>query len=122
MNYRFISALFGVLVLYLVPSLSQAANITAWFYICTDATGTVCSAQQLTLPDATASDWLTSNQAALINVMNNQSTLAAAAFDPDIAGQFFAWGLTGVVLVGFAAWGCGQVLGFINTTLGSGRH
>jgi len=64
-----------------------------------------------------SASWFQSNQAALINVLNNQSTLAAQSFDPATAGQFYVWGFVGVFLVAFAAWGAGEILGFIKHVL-----
>lgn len=59
-------------------------------------------------------DWLVANIAAIQNTLNNQSTLVAESFDPALAGEFFAWGFTGLMLVGIAAWGAGTLLGFID--------
>jgi hypothetical protein len=64
-----------------------------------------------------SASWLQSNQAALINVLNNQSTLASQSFDPATAGEFYAWGFVGVFLVAFASWGAGEILGFIKHVL-----
>lgn len=63
-------------------------------------------------------DWLVANKPAIQNVLNNQSISVAATFDPTLAGQFFAWGFTGLMLVGVAAWGAGSILGFINRVMG----
>lgn len=86
-----------------------------------DSTGTICvavpSGTALTAQQAAVLDWLAANQTALVNVLNNQSTLAAAAFDPVTAGQFFAWGFCGIMLIGIAAMGAGSVLGFIDKIL-----
>lgn len=59
-------------------------------------------------------DWLVANIAAIQNTLNNQSTLVAESFNPTLAGEFFAWGFTGLMLVGIAAWGAGTLLGFID--------
>jgi hypothetical protein len=67
--------------------------------------------------DTAVLDWLLANQTAIQNVLNNQSTLAQS-FDPEVAGQFFAWGFTGIMLVGIASWSAGQLLGFMHRTLG----
>lgn len=62
-------------------------------------------------------NWLVANQSAIQNVLNNQSTLTAQSFDPVVAGQFFGWGFTGLMLVGCAAWGAGSLLGFMDRVL-----
>lgn len=62
-------------------------------------------------------DWLVANKSAIQNVLNNQSILAAATFDPMLAGQFFAWGFTGLMLVGAAAWGAGSFIGFVDRVM-----
>lgn len=66
-------------------------------------------------------DWLVANQIAIQNTLNNQSTLSAQSFDPAVAGQFFGWGFTGLMLVGIAAWGAGSLLGFVNRVMGVGH-
>ena len=77
--------------------------------------GSVCS---LDANFQASIDWYRVNQSAVQNVLNNQSILASAsAFDPDLAGKFFAWGFTGIMLVGIAAWGAGQLLGFLHRVL-----
>jgi hypothetical protein len=95
---------------------SRAYTVTG--YSCPSGyylSGTNCvSVSALTPEQEVAILWLIANKSALENVMNNQSTLVAQAFEPDVAGQFFAWGFTLVILVGIAAWGGGQLMGFIN--------